>query len=126
MRSPRGTYDRSFRGVLLFDYARARGLIASNSSGVQMGNSYFLVHGGDGFRVSIAMAEVAPRFTDKSVLLAYEQDGEELQVGVRLVVPGDDLGGRSILGVTGIELLNVESAKAGQEERPASETLSLH
>jgi DMSO/TMAO reductase YedYZ molybdopterin-dependent catalytic subunit len=89
-----------------------------------MGNYYFIVRGDDDFRVVIAMAEVAPRFTDKKVILAYEQDGEEIRTGLRLVVPGDDLAGRSIFGVAGIELRQAESNQP-QPSRPISESLSL-
>jgi DMSO/TMAO reductase YedYZ molybdopterin-dependent catalytic subunit len=54
------------------------------------------------------------------VLLAYEQDGEPLRVGVRLIVPGDDLGGRSISGVTSVDLRCSDSVVEQTRPSPAS------
>lgn len=110
LRNPRGTSERSFKGPPLYDYAVASGLHPTDVSGAGMGNYYFVVEAEDGFRVALAYAEVSPAFTLKKVILAYEQDGDPLQVGVRLIVPGDDLGGRSITGVVSIELVQVEHA----------------
>jgi hypothetical protein len=105
LRSPRGVSEYVFRGALLFDYAREAGLLGDGPSA----NQYFYVTAGDGFRVAVAMAEVAPDFSSKTVLLAYEQNGEAIRAGARLVVPGDDLGGRSVYGVESIEVRSVQS-----------------
>jgi hypothetical protein len=105
LRSPRGMRDYAFRGALLYDYAEAAELFGEGPSA----NQYFRVTAGDGFVVAVAMAEVAPGFSDKQVLLAYEQDGEEIRAGVRLVVPGDDLGGRSVFGLESVEVCSVDS-----------------
>ena len=130
LRSPRGVREYAFRGVLLHDYATAAGLLSDGPSA----NQYYRVTAADGFVVAVAMAEVAPGFSSKQVLLAYEQDGEPIRAGVRLVVPGDDLGGRSIFGVESIEVCAVESlplssappsdtvSVSGQVERPGSRT----
>lgn len=123
LRNPRGSSTRTFKGALLYDYARAMGLTPVPPS-VGFGNYYFVVTAEDGFKVALAYFEVTPRATEKQVLLAYEQDGEPLNVGVRLVVPGDDLGGRSITSVVSIELRHVESAEP-QPTRPRAETLTL-
>jgi DMSO/TMAO reductase YedYZ molybdopterin-dependent catalytic subunit len=117
MRSPRGTFQRSFKGALLHDYAARTGLVPNPSPPTGPGNFYYVATAEDGFKVALSFAEVAPRSSGKQVLLAYEQDGEPLRVGVRLVVPGDDLGGRSILGVTALELRSVESKPAGVRQR---------
>jgi hypothetical protein len=105
LRSPRGVRDYAFRGALLYDYAEAAGLLAEGPSA----NQYFRATAADGFIVAVAMAEVAPGFSHKQVLLAYEQDGEPIRAGVRLVVPGDDLGGRSVFGLEGIEVCSIAS-----------------
>jgi DMSO/TMAO reductase YedYZ molybdopterin-dependent catalytic subunit len=123
LRSPRGSSTRTFKGALLSDYARAMGLIPKPPS-IGFANYYFVATAEDGFRISLAYFEVTPRATEKRVLLAYEQDGEPLRVGVRLVVPGDDLGGRSIMGVAEVELRSVPSV-AAQEHRPESEAVVL-
>jgi hypothetical protein len=113
LRSPRGTSEREYRGVHFIDYARAAGLIGKNTQGAGLGDHYFVISATDDVCVVLAFAEIAPRFTDKRVMLAFEQDGEALNVGVRLVVPGDDLGGRSIMGVASISVATAGSAPSG-------------
>lgn len=106
LRNPRGQFEYRFRGALLYDYARSSGLIP-DLPGQGLGNYYFLASAADGFSAAVAFAEVLPHFTTKQVLLAHEQNGEPLQRGIRLVVPGDDLGGRSIHGLARLEVKHV-------------------
>src|SRR5690606_10765760 len=73
------------------------------------GNYYLLATGGDGAATTIAWFEVTPRISGKQILLAFEQDGEPVRNGLRLVVPGDDLGGRSLAGLATLELRNVDA-----------------
>ncbi len=113
MRSPRGTFQRSFKGALLSDYAAMHGLVPVLKPPAGPGNYYFLATAEDGFKVVLSFSEVAPRSSGKQVLLAYEQDGEAIRAGARLVVPGDDLGGRSIGGVAQIELKSAASEPSG-------------
>ncbi|HLF79813.1 MAG TPA: molybdopterin-dependent oxidoreductase [Dehalococcoidia bacterium] len=122
MRSPRGTFERSFKGALLADYAAMHGLTPAPSPNGPA-NYYFVATAEDGFKVSLSFTEVSTHSSSKQVLLAWEQDGEPLRVGVRLVVPGDDLGGRSILGVAGLELKSVESEMS--DLRPESSAFEL-
>lgn len=105
LRSPRGTSDYTFEGALLYDYLRAAGLMTSGPSG----NQYVVATAEDGFVIAVAMAEVAPGFCDKQVMLATRQNGEGIRAGVRLVVPGDDLGGRSVHGLASLEVRSVGS-----------------
>jgi DMSO/TMAO reductase YedYZ molybdopterin-dependent catalytic subunit len=51
---------------------------------------------------------VWPEITSKDVMLAYEQDGEAIRNGVRLVLTGDGLAFRSLGGVVSIEPRAVE------------------
>lgn len=90
---------RVYRGVSLFNYAVAAGLIsADGGSAIERG--YFVVSAGDGGRAALSVAELAPMVTDRRVLLAVEQDGEPIRIGLRLVVPRE--GSRSLVGVTEI------------------------
>ena len=123
LRSPRGISEREYRGPLLFDYVKAAGMLAPEISGGGLGDHYFIATGADGFRVTLALAEVAPRFSDKSIILGYEQDGESLNVGVRLIVPRDDLGGRSILGLADIQMRDAGSKPS--TARPLSTTVQI-
>jgi hypothetical protein len=119
LRSPRGVHEYTFRGALLHDYAKAAGLLTDGPSA----NQYYRATAGDGFVVALAMAEVAPGFSSKQVLLAYEQDGEAIRAGARLVVPGDDLGGRSVFGLANIEVCAVESVPLSSV--PPSDAISV-
>jgi DMSO/TMAO reductase YedYZ molybdopterin-dependent catalytic subunit len=131
LRNPRGRSERDFRGPLLLDYALAKGILTTENSA---GDHYLSVTAEDGFVVMVALAEIAAPYSSKPVLLAYEQDGEPVQAGVRLVVPGDDLGGRFILGVTEVVLHGAPTGKPlggaggiellGQLERPSRVTLA--
>jgi hypothetical protein len=125
LRNPRGVSQRTFRGALLADYAAMKGLVTPATSSAP---SVFAATAEDGFVVAVALAEVAETYSQKQVLLAYEQDGEAVQVGVRLVVPGDDLGGRFILGVVDLQLHTIAEGVAvegetfgleGEVDRPA-------
>lgn len=62
-----------------------------------------IVTGNDGYTAALALAEIDPEFEGKQVLLAYKQDGKPLDE-LRLVVPGDKFGGRSVRNVVRIEI----------------------
>ena len=107
MRNPRSSADRSFRGVSLYDYAVATGMLPVKLGGGALANGYFLVEAEDGAKVTIAVAEVWPNASRKDVILATEQDGEPVRAGVRLVLTGDHLAGRSVAGVVSIEVKTI-------------------
>jgi len=67
-------------------------------------SQYLVVTGSDGYQAVIAWGEIDPEFGNEPILLAYEQDGEAIEGGLRLVVPGDDRGGRYVSGVVNISL----------------------
>jgi hypothetical protein len=55
--------------------------------------------------VVISTGEIAPEFGGKPALLAYKQDGtEQLETGLRLVMPGDKRGGRNVRDVVSITI----------------------
>jgi DMSO/TMAO reductase YedYZ molybdopterin-dependent catalytic subunit len=110
MRNPRSSSDRTFRGAKLFDYVVAAGILPAKMGGGALADGYFVVTAEDGARTIVALAEVWPNASSKTVLLAYEQDGEPVRggTGVRLVLTGDGLAGRSLGGVVNIELRQVK------------------
>jgi Oxidoreductase molybdopterin binding domain len=64
-----------------------------------------MVTGRDGYSAVLALAEIDPEFEGKQVLLAYRRDGQPIEGRtLRLVVPGDRHGGRSVRDVVRIEL----------------------
>jgi hypothetical protein len=63
------------------------------------------VTGGDGYVAVLALAEIDPEFEGKQVLLAYRRNNQPFPNNeLRLVVPGDHRGGRSVHDVVRIEL----------------------
>ncbi len=121
LRSPRGIAEYVFTGPSLYDYAVATGMLPVEGA---LASQYFVASAEDGFTVTVAMAEVAPDYTSKRVILAYEQNGEPIRAGVRLVVPGDDLGGRSVFGVSSLELRSVASVPLSDALHSDAVTLS--
>jgi Oxidoreductase molybdopterin binding domain len=64
-----------------------------------------MVTGRDGYTAVLALAEIDPEFEGKQVLLAYRRDGQPIEGhALRLVVPDDRHGGRSVRDVVRIEL----------------------
>jgi hypothetical protein len=114
IRSPRRSSDYTFKGALLLDYARAIGMLPSERKQGGFSNLYFKCVADDGMTVVVTYAEIAQAFTGKAVLLAYEQDGKAIEKGLRLVVPGDGLGGRSIYGVATLEAISVPVPSSGR------------
>ena len=113
IRSPKRSSDYTFKGALLMDYVRQAGMLPAERKQGGFSNMYFKCAADDGMTIVVAYAEIAQAFTGKTVLLAYEQDGEAIQKGLRLVVPGDGLGGRSIYGVTTIDAISVPVPSSG-------------
>lgn len=62
-----------------------------------------LVAAADGYQASVAWGEIDPEFADTQVLLAYSEDGRPL-ARPRLVVPGDERGGRYVTDVVSVSL----------------------
>lgn len=62
-----------------------------------------MVSGSDGYTVALAIGEIDPSYEGKSVLVAYEKDGQPLD-GLKLVVPGDREGGRAVSDIAKIDV----------------------
>jgi len=98
----------SFKGVLLSDLLTA----AKPAFDPKVKNAslgwYVLAQGADGYSALFSLGEIDPGFGNRSVLLAYEQDGQPLPATdgvVRLVVPGDLKGGRYVSSLVRLTVL---------------------
>lgn len=61
--------------------------------------------GADDYAAIVSWGEIDPNFGAKQVLLAYDEDGNDLcSVGPRLVVPGDIKGGRYVSTIVRIKV----------------------
>ena len=92
----------TFTGALLWPLLTAAGPVD------EPGKRTFLQHtvlarGQDGYAVALAVGELDPNFEGKQVLIAYAEDDKPLP-SLRLVVPADTRGGRSVHDLVAIEV----------------------
>lgn len=72
---------------------------------------YVAATGSDGYRATVAWAELDPGFSGRKVLLAVSEDGKALdKQGPRLVVPGDVKGGRYVSAVASLYVGNADTS----------------
>lgn len=66
----------------------------------------FLVTGRDGYAIAFSVGEISPDFGNTLIMVALSVDGKPLRAdeGLRLMVPGDKRGARSVRDVVKIEL----------------------
>ncbi|HUC69639.1 MAG TPA: molybdopterin-dependent oxidoreductase [Stellaceae bacterium] len=98
-----GPEQAAYMGALLWSvFERAKMLGGDRRAQLRQ---TILVTGRDGYAAALALAEIDPDFEGKQVLLAYRRDGQPIEGhALRLVVPGDRYGGRSVRDVVRIEL----------------------
>ena len=99
-----GKKSGSYTGVLLWALLEKAEPIDEPGKNAQLRHT-LLITGRDGYAVALALGEIDPHYEGKSVIVAYA--GGELPAsfnGLRLVVPGDVHGGRSVHDVWSIEL----------------------
>lgn len=102
-----GTEAADYTGATLWSVLQQLGLITSTNPRDREKQA-IVVTGHDGYAVVLAMAEIDPAFENKQVLLADEVNGHPMSAGeIRLVVPGDRRGGRSVRDVVRIDIRNV-------------------
>ena len=73
--------------------------------------AYIAIEAVDGYKATFSIAEVAPEFTDKIILLADTRDGKPLgeQNGVwQIIVPDDKKHGRWVRQVTALKIKKVQ------------------
>ena len=97
-----GEHHATYTGVLLWTLLAAAGPID------EPGRKTFLQHtilarGQDGYAVALAIGELDPTFEGKQALVAYAEDDHPLP-SLRLVMPGDRRGGRSVHDLAGLEV----------------------
>ena len=98
----RDAQRHTFTGALLWPLLTDAGPVD------EPGKRTFLQHtvlarGQDSYAVALAFGELDPDFEGKQVLVAYAEDGKPLP-GLRLVVPADTRGGRSVHDLAAIEV----------------------
>jgi hypothetical protein len=105
-----GQFQASFKGPTLWSLLLATKTISSKKPGQDV-RGFVTITGQDGYTALIALAEIAPEFEGKRIILADAMDGKPLDDGhLRLVVPGDKRGGRSVRDVTRISVSELPAA----------------
>lgn len=87
---------RVFEGPLLWTVLVQGGLVdpAKHQGDVR---GTVLLTGQDGYTAVLALGELSPEFEGKQVIVALRMNGQPLEPGhLRIVVPGDKRGGRSV------------------------------
>lgn len=92
-----------FTGVPLLDVLNKAGIVDGEGKGGRF-RRVVEIEGGDKYVIAVALGEIEPNLEAKQVLVAYLQNGKPVDSagGVRLVVPGDKHGARSVRDVVRI------------------------
>jgi len=102
--SARGEQQNEWTGPLLWDVIGASGVVDVDRPR-EVAHLAVRITGADGYSALIALGEIAPQFEGKQVLLADQMNGVPAPGRVlRLIVPGDGLGGRSVRDVVRIDV----------------------
>jgi DMSO/TMAO reductase YedYZ molybdopterin-dependent catalytic subunit len=100
----RGEQQNEWTGPLLWDVLGASGVIA-DASPREQAHLAVRITGADGYAAVVSVGEISPQFADRKVLVADQLNGAPLpNHALRLIVPGDLLGGRSVRDVVRIEV----------------------
>jgi molybdate transport system substrate-binding protein len=99
-----GEQQREWTGPLLWDVLVASGAIDPAKPAEQV-RLAVRITGADGYAAVVALAELAPQFAGRPIQLADHMNGALLpDHALRLVVPGDRRGGRSVRDVVRIDI----------------------
>lgn len=104
-RTGRGETTAEWSGPLLWTVLTGSGLVDPDRHG-DHARLVVRVTGRDGYTVVVALAELAPDYQGKPILIALRRDGTDLVEGaLRLVVPGDGRAGRSVRDLARIDVI---------------------
>jgi hypothetical protein len=99
-----GKKSGSYTGVLLWSLLEKAVPIDEPGKNASLRHT-LVIAGRDGYAVALAFGEIDPHYEGKSVILAYAGGEPPVSFGaLRLVVPGDAHGGRSVRDVAAIEV----------------------
>jgi hypothetical protein len=103
--------DATYEGVSLFEILKRAG---APNGGALRGNalaSYVLAKASDGYQVAFTLGEIDPSFGNQTILVADHRDGAPLsgnQGSLRLVVPNDHEGARSVRMLETLEFVRLK------------------
>jgi hypothetical protein len=98
-RTEHGQHAASFAGPLLWRVLQQAGVLDGGKTRDHV-RQIVRITGRDGYTAVLALAELDPEFENKPVILAVTEDGSPLSADhLRIVVAGDQRGGRSVRDV---------------------------
>jgi molybdate transport system substrate-binding protein len=97
----RGEQQNEFSGPLLWDVLNAAGVVVGGPR--EQAHFAVRVTGADGYTAVLALGEIAPQLAGRPIQLADRLNGMPLP-SLRLVVPGDGAGARSVRDVVRIDV----------------------
>ncbi|OKS86796.1 molybdopterin-dependent oxidoreductase [Mucilaginibacter polytrichastri] len=103
--------EHTYSGVSLYEILTQADAIPNKQLRGKSLTKYVLISAADGYQVVIALPEIDPAFTDKVIILANKEDGEDLAPNFgpyRLIVPGDKKPARSAMRVVAIDVLTAK------------------
>jgi hypothetical protein len=103
---PDGLERHTERGALLSDVLGKVGLATHPDRKNGALSFAVLAVGSDGYRAAVSYGEIAPKFGNEDVLIAFRQDGKHLK-RPRLVVPGDVHGGRDVYDLVELRVIRL-------------------
>jgi molybdate transport system substrate-binding protein len=99
-----GEQQNEWTGPLLWDVLVASGAIDAARPAEQVHLAVRVI-GADGYAAVIALAEIAPQFAGRPIQVADHMNGAPIpDHALRLIVPGDRRGGRSVRDVVRIDI----------------------
>jgi hypothetical protein len=119
----------TFAGVSIWTFLTAAGIVTDPTIKNDILNYYLLVTGSDGYEAILSLAELDPMFggTGAPDLIAYLQDGMPLGADgfARIVVPGDDFGGRYVSNLVSLQVIDAVVPEPGSLLLFASSLLAM-
>lgn len=103
----------SFTGVSLWSFLNHVGIVTDPSVKNDILGKYLLATGSDGYKAAFSLGELSPDFGSSTSpnLIAYGENGGALGAdgAFRLVVPGDEKGGRYVSNLVSLQVLSIPS-----------------
>jgi DMSO/TMAO reductase YedYZ molybdopterin-dependent catalytic subunit len=100
----RDEQQNDWTGPLLWEVLGASGML-NGATPREQAHLVVRVTGADGYAAVISLGEISPQLADRPILLADEFNGALLpDHSLRLIVPGDRLGARSVRDVVRLDI----------------------
>jgi hypothetical protein len=101
----------TYTGVSLWTLIQDAGLLTDPSIKNDLLRYAVVATGSDGYRAIISLGEIDPAFGNQPDLVAYADTAGQLGPGgtdgaMRLIIPGDDLGGRYVSNVVSLHVID--------------------